>query len=219
MYTMYTSKCIKVTGNKANFFIERRGKNVKKLTQEELNVILDNHEKWVKSNRDIHKDDLLRWISVGTTEGERAKLYDYDLSGLDFSGRNLILATFASCHLDKTDFSKSYLLFVDFGESQINQATFEESSLDYASLNYVKAVGTNFDKANLRRIKGRQSIFNESTFRETYLSNSDFYGTQFKLTDFTRAVFDGAYIVYSDFTHACLEGTNLEKNNTRTCRF
>lgn len=113
---------------------------MKKITQKELDIILRDHELWLKDN----------------TKGKRAILDKYDfrkmilkdknfkkailcwsnfqaavLDNSDFSEADLRYCNLCDTDCKGTNFSKAFLRFTIFGEADLRKANFTEAILDY----------------------------------------------------------------------------------------
>lgn len=97
---------------------------LKRITQAELDEILKKHELWL----------------IGDPKGKRAEYPCYDLSGLNFSERNLTRANFSSCdfkgaNLNGTNLTGACLIFSDLGETDLSKTDLTGADLRKADLN------------------------------------------------------------------------------------
>ena len=81
------------------------------MTQEELNMILDKHEKWLNNEE----------------RGERAILYRDDLCGADLREANLNRANLCGANLNRADLREANLCGADLGGANLHGA-----DLDYS---------------------------------------------------------------------------------------
>ena len=88
------------------------------LTQDELNQLLQFHQ------------DL--WNDLPT--GRRVELDNYNLSGLDFSNKELRSCRLVDCNLQNCNFT----------DSNISHSEFMKSDLRNANLNVIASIGTDF---------------------------------------------------------------------------
>ena len=125
-----------------------------KITQEELNIILDNHNKYLNEEEG----------------GERADLYKKDCSGLDFSSNNLRCIYLDSCNLTNCNFSNCNLEYACLFNTNLTKANFTNANLMGAEL-----VNSNLTGANLTNTKGLittedhiQNFFKFIKFKKKY---------------------------------------------------
>jgi uncharacterized protein YjbI with pentapeptide repeats len=88
------------------------------LTQDQLNQLLQLHQ------------DL--WNDLPT--GRRLELDNYNLSGLDFSNKELRSCRLVDCNLQNCNFT----------DSNISHSEFMKSDLRNANLNVIASIGTDF---------------------------------------------------------------------------
>lgn len=93
------------------------------MTQEELNMILDKHRKWLNDEEG----------------GERANLYRADLCGANLCGANL----------NRADLREANLCGADLGGANLNRAYLREANLNRANLCGANLRGANLCGANL----------------------------------------------------------------------
>lgn len=102
------------------------GAEYPKLSQQELDILLDSHEVFVKGGRG----------------GERIRLGMHDLSYLDFSGRDLCRADFVgtvmrSCEFEETKLSDANLFAADLRDTVFVRANLDRADLRGAALSGV----------------------------------------------------------------------------------
>ena len=111
-----------------------------KVTQQELDVILDRHEGFVNNERD----------------GERMQLGMYDLSYMDMAGRDLSRAeltgaVLSNCNLEGTKLNDAILFVTDLcytnmAESELNRAEMTGAKVA-ADLSFTVLKGANLSKS------------------------------------------------------------------------
>ncbi len=74
------------------------------MTQEELNVILDKHKKWLRNEEGGERANLSR-ANLSRANLREAHLGEADLSGADLRGANLSRANLREAHLGEADLS------------------------------------------------------------------------------------------------------------------
>ena len=121
-----------------------------KLSQQELDEVLDKHEKFVNKQRD----------------GERAQLGMHDLSYLDMAGRNLSRAELTGgipnyCNLEGAVMKNMDMEGADFWETDLRYADLSGSLLIDADLTDADLRGTNLNDTDIRGTKGVPKKFEE----------------------------------------------------------
>jgi TIR domain/Pentapeptide repeats (9 copies) len=110
-----------------------------------------------------------------------------DLSGADFTGRDLSRANFSNANLRGTDFFKADLGSVNFGSANLTQARFEAASLNYTNFvesNLMNAdlVGATFYEGNLTNANMRGTYLAEANLRDVWVAGADFSECQMNFT-------------------------------------
>ena len=100
---------------------------MKKLTQEQINKILEGHKHWLN-------EDCKGWETMG------ADFSSCDLRGADLGGANLLYANLSDANLSGANLSDANLRYADLGGA----------NLSYADLLYADLSGANLSGANLR---------------------------------------------------------------------
>jgi len=103
---------------------------MKKLTQEEANLIIEEHILWLKEQKRV---SFLDWLKVGFLDwikGKRRYELSYlDLSGLDFTGACLIGIKFKGSNLAGANFTCSDCRGANFEVANLEGANFEGAKL------------------------------------------------------------------------------------------
>lgn len=110
------------------------------MKQEELNIILENHGKWLRNEG-----------------GERANLSNIDLNGLDLSGSNLEGAhlkntNLTGANLSNVNMQSTYLRGVNFEEACLTGADLSNATLHCTNLRGANLIGANLSNADLNWI-------------------------------------------------------------------
>ncbi|EAK9259481.1 pentapeptide repeat-containing protein [Listeria monocytogenes] len=115
------------------------------MKQEELDIILENHEKWLRDEGGERAD--LRCADLSNANLSNADLSNADLSGADLSGAGLIgadlrevnlsYANLRHADLSNADLSNADLSNADLREADLREADLREVNLSYADLNWV----------------------------------------------------------------------------------
>ena len=106
---------------------------MEKISQEELNVILDKYTKW------LNKEEDGQWVD----------LYRKDCSGLDFSNNDLRCFYFNSCNLINCNLTNCNLENACLFNTNLTKANLSNSNLTGADLAFSNLTG-----ANLTNTKG-----------------------------------------------------------------
>lgn len=117
------------------------------MNNEAINEALDRHELFLKGEG-----------------GERANFEQQDLSGFDFSGRNVSRINFR--HADLKD--------ADFSEATCRRTDFRHANLQFANFTKAVALRANFYHADCYAAVMREADFKMCNFRHTQIANADF---------------------------------------------
>lgn len=182
---------------------------MKKLTQEELDVILDAHQKWVGTVGD---------------EGACAVFTQLDLSGLGFHSRDLTDAEFIGCNLARAEFvgatctsakfkncDMTMSVFCDatcdqcrFDGCNLPNATFNDADLTKTTLNQCHAHGASFVRAKMAHAWIGNSELTFTAFDRAEMSHVSIRGV-----NYTGARFNSASLRHADLSDVVLKGTSL----------
>ena len=154
-------------------------KEFRKITIEELEMILKNHKLWL----DTHG-----------AEGEQACLSYMDLTGVNLENAYLHRANLIGTNLQGANLENTGLACVDFTGANISHA-----NMSYANLRYAIMDGADLSGANMRY----------SRFIYASLANADMSMSDLQGAIFTAADLRGANLTCSDMSCADLEGANL----------
>ncbi|HDU1181440.1 TPA: pentapeptide repeat-containing protein [Listeria monocytogenes] len=100
------------------------------MKQEELDIILENHEKWLRDEGGERAD--LRCADLSN-----ANLRHADLSNADLSNADLREADLREVNLSYADLSNADLSNADLSNADLSNADLREVNLSYADLNWV----------------------------------------------------------------------------------
>lgn len=121
---------------------------LRKITQKKLNVILNKHERWLKTNG---------------YKGEQAIFINLDLSYLDFFRRNLREVKFYDCIISDSRFSESNMVESYFCDCKIKKCNFTNTTLKSADFIRCCISNINLHKANLLDV-----VFDNTTLDNVY---------------------------------------------------
>ena len=142
---------------------------MEKITQEELNEILEKHEKWLRRCPD----------------GKRAVLAYKDCSSLNFTNANLKESFLKGSNFTNADFSGANLTDAWLVKTNLTGACFEEANLTNACLFKANLTQTNFTLANLvyanlTHTRLAKTYFTNATLTDTNFANAVFQDTEIK---------------------------------------
>ncbi|QMT31305.1 pentapeptide repeat-containing protein [Alysiella filiformis] len=142
------------------------------LTQEDLDNILGQHEKWVESQN---------------KEGKPANLSNLILRNLDFQNYNLTGINLSRSDLRKSKLIRANLTKAVLAESILIQADFTGSHLQYANLQKASLKG-----ADLRGADLKYADLSNADLRGSYLRRADFSHANLTSTDLRGTYSKGA---------------------------
>ena len=161
---------------------------MKKLTQQELDKMLEQHEKWVMNSR----------------EGCQLKLIDMDCSSLDFSKRNLYASSFIDC----------FLSYANFDHANLNHALFQACDIAFASFLHISGHHLQFENVRGSETAWNDSDLCDCIMVDCLLPVSRFVGCVFKGSHFSevsllRSNFTGSSLNYTNWHNCCLKECDL----------
>ena len=127
---------------------------LRKISQEELNKIIEDHQHWLK-------EDCEGWKNM------RGNLKDIDLRGLDLS----------CADLRSVDLSNTDLTYAILSNTDLRLADLRGADLIYADLSYTDLRGANLRCANLSCVNLRGANLREVNLSYANLSYADLRGT------------------------------------------
>ena len=179
-------------------------KEVLKVTQEELNIILENHKKWLRV--------------IG---GERANLSGANLCGVDLGYADLRYATLSNTYLSCANLSNTYLTYVSMRNANLSGADLRNANLSGADLRNANLSGANLRNANLSGANLRCAYM-----CDTNLSGADVSSIRYNEQTAYYAIQcpeEGAYIGYKKAQDLIVklqitEDSKRSSASTRKCR-
>ncbi|HBI6185775.1 TPA: pentapeptide repeat-containing protein [Listeria monocytogenes] len=110
------------------------------MKQEELDIILENHEKWLRDEggerADLRCADLSN-ANLRHADLREADLRHADLSNADLSNADLSNADLREADLREVNLSYANLRHADLSNADLREADLREVNLSYADLNWV----------------------------------------------------------------------------------
>ncbi|EEO2779412.1 pentapeptide repeat-containing protein [Listeria monocytogenes] len=105
------------------------------MKQEELDIILENHEKWLRDEGGERAD--LRCADLSNANLRHADLREADLRHADLSNADLSNADLREADLREVNLSYANLRHADLSNADLREADLREVNLSYADLNWV----------------------------------------------------------------------------------
>ena len=136
-----------------------------KLTQKEINKIIENHQHWLKK-------DVDDWESM------RADFSNKDLSNANLSGANLSNANLRYADLSYADLSYANLRYADIRCANIHCANLRDANLCDANFCNANLSDANLCFVNLNFAKLCNANLSDADLRCANFSNSDLSGTK-----------------------------------------
>ena len=179
----------------------RTGKNekiiMKKVSEEELAVILAKHQKWLNNEEG----------------GERADLSDAELprylEGVNLAEANLSFANLAEANLSFANLAGANLYHANLQHADLHEASLEEANL----------VGADLSRAGLGMADLAEADLRHANLSRASLWHADLRFAQLDWADFTEAVLDNADAVGVDFKASCLKGATFGSADLRDAEF
>ena len=140
------------------------------MNQDELNRILELHEKWIKGEDGGVKADL-----------SDADLIGADLIGADLRHAKLSYADLRYANLGSADLSDANLDSADLSYADLRHAKLRHAKLSYADLRYANLIGADLIGADLRHAKLSYAKLSYASLSYADLSDADLIGA--KLSD------------------------------------
>lgn len=158
-----------------------------KISQNELNVLLENHAEYLEdSNKEIVDFTAL------------------DLSGLDLSNKNLTGIDFRNSILDRANLSYSKL-----DKSVFNDASLENANISYASLQNVFFNSSNVNNGNFEFADIADTEFFNTELRRANFNSANLEYSTFKLSDLYQSTFVNAIIKKTKFYSTNIDSVNF----------
>ena len=165
-------------------------KEFRKITIEELEMILKNHKLWLNSHG---------------AEGEQACLSYMDLTGVNLENADLYMANLIGTNLQGANLENKDLRAVDFTWADLSNANMSGANLSYAIM----------DGADLSGANMRYSRFIYASLANADMSMSDLQGAIFTAANLRGANLTCSYMSCADLRSANLEGANLTRANMK----
>ena len=114
---------------------------MRKISNQELDKILDNHKLWLSSGGEKGEKANLRSANLSSADLSSADLRSADLSSAnlryaDLSSANLSSADLSSANLSSADLSYANLLYADLSSADLSSADLRYANLSSANLDF-----------------------------------------------------------------------------------
>ena len=172
------------------------------MTQDELNIIIENHKHWLYHDCD-------GW------ENMRANLWDADLSGADLHEANIRNADLTHVNLSRAnlnyvDLSGADLRYAKLCGANLRGADLRDANLSYANLHSADLTCSILECANLTHANLSGADLHESVFRWANLHATSLLGANLEDTSLYGAILEGSNLSGANLKGANLNNANLE---------
>lgn len=190
-------------------------------TQQEVNAILDSHERFVAYRGGKRAQLGLTTLSDFTFANRNLKEADFAgaaLIGASFYGSNLERASFYCADLQHSDLRKTNMQFADLRGASLKGADLSHANLDNADLRAAMMMFITPDgKSSILDRKagsGPQGVdFSNCSLKKATFGNAKLDDAKFDGALLQGAVFKGARLANASFAGAVLTGVNLKELN------
>lgn len=131
----------------------------KSITCKELQIILEDHKKWLETDgkqgkKASFREAVLYGINLRDSDLRKADLYMVNLSQADLNGALLGEADLSRADLSRADLSRADLTHANLSQANLNRAdlthaNLQDSPLDYANLSNATLVFANLTNSHL----------------------------------------------------------------------
>ena len=181
-----------------------------KLTQKEINKIIENHKHWLNKDVDGWNNMKADFFNQDLSD---ANLRGADLSRADFCGANLCGADLSDADLSDAVLSGTHLRNADLSDANLSGAVLSGAVLSNANLSYA-----NLRYANLRYVNLRYANLSDADLRyanlcDTNLSDANLCGADLSDTDLSDANLCDANLSDANLCDANLSGADIRGAN------
>ena len=184
---------------------------LRKITQEELNKIIDDHQHWLKK-------DCEGWEKMRADLSHMDLSYGVDLSYTNLSHANLSNANLIDANLSDTNLSYACLKGVNLSYANLSYACLRGVNLSYACLRYVNLRYVNLGHTNLSYADLSYANLNYACLRGADLSDANLSEVKYNhLTAFfaLQCPEKGAFIGYKKSGDKIVE-LRIEEDSKRS---
>ena len=163
---------------------------MKKITEEELKEILEQHRLWLCSDekegkRADLKDADLSGANLTRANLRFAVLTSANLTGANLTGVNLYYANLIGANLTRANLTNAYLYYANLAYANLTDANLSYANLTYANLTGADLTGANLTGANLTGANLTGAIL-----RHANLSGVDLIKSELEYADLTDTILD-----------------------------
>jgi len=127
---------------------------MKKLTQDEVNVICDAHEIWLADK----------------TKGARANFYKYDISGLYFSDRNLTDANMTEANMTRANMARANMTRANMTRANMTDVDMTRANMTDVDMTEANMTRANMTRANMTEANMHGCIGNSRQIKSIFIS-------------------------------------------------
>ena len=159
---------------------------MRKISAEELKIILGKHLKWLKNEDGWEKADL-RYA---------------DLSNADLSNANLRYANLRYANLRYANLSNADLCYTNLSNADLFNADLRYTNLSNADLTNADLSNANLSNADLSNANLRYANLSNADLCYTNLSNADLFNADLRYTNLSNADLTNADLSYADLRNS-----------------
>lgn len=141
-----------------------------KLTQKEINKIIENHKHWLN-------EDVDGWNNMKANFSNQDLSYAY-LSGANLHGADLGGADLSYANLSGADISCTNLSYANLSHANLSGADISGADISCANISRTNLRGTNLSYASLCGANLHGAELGSADFRSANLNNADLSGTK-----------------------------------------
>ncbi|EAC8001213.1 pentapeptide repeat-containing protein [Listeria monocytogenes] len=145
------------------------------MKKEELNIILENHEKWLRNEGGKRAD--LRHAKLGNTDLSNTDLRSAKLGNTDLSNTDLRGANLRSANLSNANLSNAKLRYADLSNANLRSADLSNAKLRYVDLSNADLNWVNWQDVIGLTVIGVQIDTSRRNNQITYIKELDIWTT------------------------------------------
>ena len=155
-------------------------KELRKITKEELDMIIKKHKRWLTTYRKEGESADLSYVDLSYASLCGMYLFGANLSGANLSWTNLSGATLAYADLKCAD-----LRYTNLAGAKLMIANLEGANLTRANMKYAELMVANLEGANLTRANMKFANLERANLGHADLTFADLKDANLKLADLT----------------------------------
>lgn len=199
-------------------------RELRKITQEELNAILIEHEKWLESDEKEGKQADLSYTDLSESSlpdafNPHRQLSKAHFERADLSGAHLKEANLEAAYMEGAILRDAHLEWAILADANLDNAFLafshmESARLSFAYLKKANFSGANLHDANLVGAHMQESILNQAhmegvILKQANLEGAEICGTYLEGANIRFVNLKRAFLQYAHLKEADLEGTYL----------